>query len=187
MITTIILNATPAAGKDISADFIADAYGANHIRFKDSLYEIAAEHAGVPVDWVKEFATDRKLKEIPCHFLYDFTPRQWLIRISEEVIKPAHGNDYFGKATAAKLQDGLNVISDSGFIEEFYPVADASDKVVVVQLYRDGCTFEGDSRNYLNRWEVVNAGASLHVVTNNGTKGSLYRKLMDIVDVEVAL
>ena len=187
MITTIILNAPPAAGKDISADFMADAYGANHIRFKDSLYEIAAEHAEVPVELLKEWATDRELKEVPNDYLFGLTPRQWLIRISEEVNKPAHGNDYFGKATAAKLQDGLNVISDSGFIEEFYPVADASDKVVVVQLYRDGCSFEGDSRNYLNRWEVVNAGASLHAVTNNGTKGSLYHKLIDIVTTEFAL
>lgn len=187
MITTIILNAPPAAGKDLCADFIADAYGANHIRFKDSLYEIAAEHAEVPVEVFKEWATDRKLKEIPLMALLGLSPREWLIRISEEVIKPTHGKDYFGKATAAKLQDGLNVISDSGFIEEFYPVADASNKVVVVQLYRDGCSFEGDSRSYLNSWEVVKAGASLHVVTNNGTKASLYKKLMDIVDIEVAL
>jgi len=45
------------------------------------------------------------------------------------------------------------VYSDSGFNEELSKVVEAvgSDRVIVVQLHRQGTTFNGDSRNYLDR------------------------------------
>jgi len=94
--------------------------------------------------------------------------RQALIKVSEEVIKPNFGKDYFGKATAMSiincdaynLDEDIFYITDSGFIEELDRFVDIVEEqtngcnhvYLLVNLYRDGTSFEkyNDSRSYIN-------------------------------------
>jgi hypothetical protein len=95
---------------------------------------------------------DRDEKEIPRDQLGGRSPRQALIYVSEEVVKPAFGQDYFGRYAAQRLTPGaLHIFSDGGFIKEIQPVIDAvgPENLLLVQLHRDGFSFEGDSRRYI--------------------------------------
>ena len=87
-----------------------------------------------------------------------------MIWVSEEVIKPLFGYNYFGKYLAEEIgvSDSCGVvISDSGFAQELMPILDRDYytfndiEVHVVQLTKDGCTFEGDSRTYLDKRSFV--------------------------------
>lgn len=156
----IVLNGPPGSGKDTIAEFLAKLYGYSHIAFKDELYKEASRVSGLPYSFVKFLATDRKLKDLPnSNFTVsgrNVSPREFLIHVSENIIKPLKGKDYFGIKTAEKADNFSNVvISDGGFEEEFYPLADLASNsnrgLLVVHLFKEGCTFEGDSRKYLTR------------------------------------
>lgn len=156
----IVLNGPPGSGKDTVADFLSANYGFNHIAFKDELYKEAARVSGLPYDFLKFLATDRKLKELPnSNFTLsgrNVSPREFLIHVSENIIKPLKGLGYFGEKTAERADHFDKVaISDGGFEEEFYPLvdlaADSGRPLLVVHLFKEGCSFEGDSRDYLSR------------------------------------
>lgn len=157
----VILNGPPGCGKDTLAEAIGK-YNFIHRSFKKQLYIETARHFGVELEAFIAEATDRKRKEMPWFPLYQYTPqgnlertltpREALIYVSEELIKPTEGKDFFGKAAAeACLKDNVRwaVFSDGGFEEEIEPLVEAFGQVVVVRLHREGYTFEGDSRRYL--------------------------------------
>jgi hypothetical protein len=78
--------------------------------------------------------------------------RQAMIYISELVMKPKFGENYFGVARAKDIVDG-EVATDSscGFIEELPPLIErlGQDNILLIRVHREGATFEGDSRNYI--------------------------------------
>jgi hypothetical protein len=79
--------------------------------------------------------------------------RQAMIKVSEEVIKPVYGKNYFGESAAKTLAEGkLNIFSDSGFMEELIPIRNkvGAENILLIRLIREGCTFKGDSRGYLD-------------------------------------
>lgn len=84
-------------------------------------------------------------------FTFNLSIREALIYVSEVICKPRFGQDYFGLQAAKNLSEGLNVFSDGGFVEELLPVIKevGSDNVLVIRISRKGCSFLGDSRDYL--------------------------------------
>ena len=158
----IILNGPPGCGKDTLASLLAERHGFTHMAFKTALYRATATFFNVDIDAFMEQATCRRRKEMPWHpltmyaktgnLIRTFTPREALIHVSEDVIKPNYGNDYFGKAAA---QDCLNhkaeyaVFSDGGFAEEILPLIELYDRVYILKLYREGFDFDNDSRDYI--------------------------------------
>lgn len=102
--------------------------------------------------------------------------RDFMIWLSEDVIKPMFGNDYFGKAAVNYFQgvietnnSGIFVISDSGFYDESLPIVDyccrqLGSKVHLWQIHRPGKTFEFDSRDYV---DLSNAGVETTVIVND--------------------
>lgn len=173
----IIISAPPNSGKDVAANYISDVHGATHLRFKDQLYSYAAKFAGISFDTMYRVANDRNLKEIPCTMfrIEDewVSPRQWLIHCSETIIKPLRGKSFFGECVAETIRTTDNerfVISDGGFIEELLPLQKEFD-VKVIHLHRDGCSFSGDSRDWL---------PANHGVDNNGTLDELFLELSDV-------
>ena len=160
--TCVILNGPPNSGKDTLADLLT-AYGFKKQEMKARLYEDTANHFDVDLPELKRRATDRILKEEGWYELpYDWellqsmSPREALIHTSETVIKPNHGDDYFGLAAAGKCKldyATLAVFSDGGFEAEIAPLIDAYKNVLIFRLHRDGCTFEGDSRDYLEGFD----------------------------------
>jgi hypothetical protein len=98
--------------------------------------------------------------------------REVLIHMSENVIKPSFGKDAFGKALVSQLPYvGVVFISDSGFPEELQPVINhvGADNVLVVRIQRQGCTFKGDSRNYLEP-DMFEQDVKFIQILNNGTE-----------------
>ena len=191
MKTLICFNAPPNSGKDVSADYLADKYDLPHLRFKNEVYWEAAMEAEITIEQMKELAIDRSTKDSPDILFGGLSPRQWLIHVSEELIKPEFGKDYFGHKLADELQDGITVCSDSGFPDELIPVINTADIVYVVRIHRDGCSFDNDSRNYLSDEFLTEHGAYFCDISNNESLTSLYDKLeciyQDVFELELQL
>jgi hypothetical protein len=120
--------------------------------FKDGLIDLTATLMQVDHEWFQYVCANRDWKEEPMESLGGRSPRQALMYVSEEVIKPNFGEDYFGRYAAQRLTpDRLHIFSDGGFVQEILPLIDmvGQENFFLVQLAREGCTFEGDSRRYI--------------------------------------
>lgn len=162
----INLNAPPLSGKDEIAKYFVNKHFAIHMELKATLVNIAVKTAGISRKlW--DALYDRRYKEIPSPFLLVdgkfVSPRQWLIHMSENVIKPTFGQDIFGKILAEKInklslpEDSVIVLSDGGFVEETLPLIDlvGEDNYYIARISRfdeEGKMFEwgNDSRRWLS-------------------------------------
>lgn len=151
---------TGNSGKDHGAEvlckyFYSIGLPAHHKEFKKALFKAVKSAYGIDEEQWKLLYT-RTSKEQPSEFLIyngePISPRQAMINMSENVMKPLFGSDVFGKAAAFDLLEGFNVFSDGGFEEEIEPLINEVGKsnILIIKISRDGCTFEGDSRNYID-------------------------------------
>lgn len=147
----IIFNGPPSSGKDFGAFHVKKKYHAQHLQMKDKLISITCEIYSISrKQWDAMYT--RKEKERPQKLLEGKTPRQAIIHVAEKIIKPNFGLNYFGKATAKRLRNGLNVVSDGGFTEEaieFYKKIGA-DNLFVIRVFSPNCTWGDDSRSYFD-------------------------------------
>ena len=150
----ILLNAPPNSGKDTIADELVRSLGFIKKEFKTSLYEAYFNYHHVPesmVNILMNYFTSRELKDTPTELFNNKTPRQALIDFSEKVYKPLHGKDVFAKAAIEGLDANKHyVFSDCGFTEEVDSLAKSDIPLLLIQLDREGCTFDNDSRKYIN-------------------------------------
>jgi len=176
-----IMNGPPNSGKDYAAKVITNKIeGAVHLEFKKALRELAHHIATVALGPnanalrdVKavsngiEYGIDKTLKDtVTVDFYGNRTWRQFLIWISETVMKPIFGEDIFGRAAAKLVQEtdaSVIVFSDGGFQVEVDVLGKIEGvTVVVVQLERAGCEWGNDSRGYVEAdgqhpWVIINA------------------------------
>lgn len=151
MTKVIILNAPPCTGKDETAKFLCTAMNTRHAEFKKKLFELTKAIFCVSDEVWDELYT-REHKELPTDILRGYSPRGALIYVSESIIKPNFGQDYFGYAAASELEDGqITVFSDGGFANELLPIVDkiGDENVLVIRIHMDGHDFSADSRRYL--------------------------------------
>lgn len=153
----IVLNGPPGAGKDTLALALNKAVGMRTLSFKKPMWEIAEALLGsLKFEEFCDLYHDRATKEQPQAWLAGLSPRQFFIHISENVAKPLFGDEYFGLRLKEDYDDiilsgdSMAVVSDGGFSTELFPFIKAHEEVVVFRLYREGYSFGGDSRNYLN-------------------------------------
>lgn len=171
----IILNGPPGSGKDTIQEYITTEMNGHHewfaARVKGVLFKQAVNIAQVSdEDWFDRYNTPG-LKEVGWDVLGGLSQREFLIKISEQWVKPVFGKDFYGiKAAEQTLQvvsQGVNVIfSDGGFQEEFDVMSDilGAENILLVHLHREGCDFRNDSRDYIkdhNGW-IIN-------IENDGT------------------
>ena len=150
----VILNGPPNSGKDtIAAAMVeADPEWRRVRRFKEELYRVAAMLYCVPYEDVVEICNDRELKDA-YHDAFGCTPREALIYVSESVVKPHFGDEWFGRKAALSLESGCtHFFSDGGFMAEMNPLLAAvgENNFLLVTLVRPGCDFSNDSRDYLD-------------------------------------
>ena len=165
MVKIIFLNGPPLVGKD-SIGLALGIYCNNNyrcVKVATPLKEATCNLLGISMEYLEK----NKEKNVELSDEYLITIRQFLIKLSEEFIKPTLGKDIFGKLLLKNLDSfqlkfydyyykskyARIVITDCGFIEECIPVINkfGSQNCVLVKLYdRDGkCNFDNDSRNYL--------------------------------------
>lgn len=179
----IVFNGPPNCGKDVAAKYLTEklndrGYKTHHKEVKENLFKATKACFGVP-DGVWDSFCTRENKEKPNQWLVNggipISPRQALINTSEEVLKPLFGKDVFGIMAANSLEDGINIFSDGGFKEEIECLREAVgyDNFLLVHVYREGCTFEGDSRDY------VYTDSQLMVIRNKGTEQDYLRDVFN--------
>lgn len=203
--TVVLLNGAPASGKDTAAGFLLELFGeGKQLNFKDALYRETAKYFGVDLNEFIKAATDRNTKEAPSRKLFDpasnffvrvlmlllsmirpvgFSPRQALIHVSENIIKPKFGKTFFGNQLAMAVADSIEnifFVADSGFIDEVKPLVESGYIVKVIRIHRDGCTFAGDSRTFLKDEDLKELGIDVVDLDNNGTLEELKDKLLDL-------
>lgn len=175
----VILNGSPGCGKDVAAKemcslFYGDGIPSYHKQFKDRLIDIACAIYGISgCEWNNLYT--REGKEKPYYKLEGMTPREALIHVSEELIKPHYSQDFFGRAAAQSLFEGLNIFSDGGFIEEVRPLVSkvGMGNILIIRIFRDGHTFEGDSRRHL----PTDFGPLVVDIHNDGTEQEFFDKV----------
>jgi len=149
----ILLNGPPSSGKDFAATYIVKTFkNTRQVKFAGILKEKTHALYGFinrPYNYYEE------VKDLPNCDFYGITPRQAYINVSELYFKPTHGKNIFGKILAEELKEYNNkliVISDSGFTEEAEVLIKeyGAHNIILVKIEREGHTFNGDSRSYLD-------------------------------------
>ena len=150
----IILNGPAGVGKDTIGNALAKDYNCIPTSFKRPMFEIAASILGAKA--FSKFITaydDRDQKEIPHDFLGGKTCREFMIWISESVVKPLFGNQQFGKLMSEHIRicdEGFCfVCTDGGFTDEVIRLVEDGHDVTLLRLFMDCKTFAGDSRDYI--------------------------------------
>ena len=161
----ILLNAPPRAGKDTAAaQLMLRQDDFRKLGYEPSVYKFAlplknATHALFGLDCPPD--AFEKSKDIVSPVFMGLSPRQAYIKVSEEMVKPVIGIDFFGQIACNVLRDlsligkdGRNlcfIISDCGFATEVFPLMAEFDEenILVVHIHRENCDFKNDSRDWL--------------------------------------
>ena len=114
----VIFNGPPGSGKDEAASLFKETFGFQNLSFKYQLFKETIAHFEVDKAWFMEGYDDREVKEKKEFALKDMSRREAMIHVSEDIIKPKNGKDYFGRMVAEEIEDGKNyAIADGGFTE----------------------------------------------------------------------
>lgn len=152
MTKLFILNGPAGVGKDTIADIMVETGVAKEkVSFKSPMFDVAKGMlSSDEFDWFIKNYNNRDEKEKPQNILGGKSIREFMIWISESVMKPVFGDDVFGKRLASSLGDGCYICADGGFRSEIYPLINSGVEVTLIRLRRYGYNFDGDSRSYIH-------------------------------------
>lgn len=165
----VFINGPRQSGKDTAVKFLVNEFGCRTYKMAWPMKKAAPYLLGISQDDCDVYFEDPAAKLRPHKAFFGMTPVQWLIWMSEEVMKPKFGSFYFGQIACRELseptQAPFTAFSDSGFREEALPIAETygPKNCLVIQLYRPGKTFDGDSRSYI---ELTDIGVPLIELRN---------------------
>lgn len=116
--------------------------------------------------------------------------REAMIYISEIVVKPRWGQDWFGKERVRKIKKYESVVvvrhseliftDDScAFVDELHPLIEylGQENILLIRIHRDGFTFDGDSRSYIPDGVITNTVD----IYNNATEQEYFYQVKKIV------
>ena len=167
----IITNGPPRSGKDTLCNLILEGITDHDLiplSYKKTLYVGVARRYGLSVEAVYQMNADTLIKDEPSQLFGGKSVRQALIFESENVIKKKYGpqgvaiqtfkllEDEYG---TERLKNAVLYCSDGGFNSELQAAYDyfgiGVEDVYIVRLLREGCSFEGDSREFLDHPDTV--------------------------------
>ena len=155
MAKVIILNAPPRSGKDKIAKLFEDHHGFPVVSFKRPMFNIARGILGETAYQVFLNVYDSDLKDTrKLDMLGGMTCREFMIWISEDIVKPKFGNKHFGWLMSEVLDEMSEdcdtfICSDGGFPDEVEALIDFSHEVHLIRMHREGFDFSNDSRDYI--------------------------------------
>ena len=178
----LLINGPPRSGKDTFFRFVCrQIQSCAEYKMARPLRDIFG--ALFCMNWIEQdIILEEKKDEVIQEF--SMTPREILIMISEEWIKPAFGDHFLGvigKARIRKMKEDVIVITDSGFDYEIEPLVDefGYDNVYLVQLSRPDSTFENDSRSYIKTDTVK--PTNIAIINNNGDLAEYKNKITAVL------
>ena len=178
------LNGPPRSGKDTAGKLLSQMLGCKTLKFAAPLKLMAHAMMAVLRGDTNVAGVDayEDCKDEPHDDFLGKTPREVYIAVSEQLCKPLWGEDFFGRLMRdriSKLVDAGEravVITDAGFKEEIEFIANCYG-TEVLQVFRPGSGFEGDSRGWV---ECENAG--VRTVTNYGSIGRLRVEVAGVLE-----
>lgn len=150
----VFINGPTRSGKDTAALIAVKHFGARTYKMAAPLKNAVSAFFGLD-GYEERHLYETDAKDQKCDRLFGHIPRQVLIDFSERWAKPLFGSDVFGRHAIRFIQEPtqapFTVISDSGFRSEAEPIVGwlGARRCLLIQLSRPGCTFEGDSRSYI--------------------------------------
>lgn len=155
----VVLNGPLGSGKSTIGRMLTE-------EFKVRVPKVTQDYFAAPMKHFISTALGEKYqdmnKEKARPELNGYSVRQFMIHLSEEVMKPRYGDDCFARWLTHRVlkspQDVPNIviIDDLGFEVELH----ALDNVYLVRVERAGHDFKGDSRGF--------CGVPNYTLTNNG-------------------
>ena len=152
----ILLNGPPSSGKDTAAMFMKKYLPGSVREYKISTTLKSGLQTLLGLeqeDWNRMLAYGAKDEpQLPL----DITPREALIKLSEDYMKVLFGEDIFGHIAVRRLKRMVSadhiLITDIGFTYEVIPILEefGSKKIRILKLSRPNCNYKKDSRSYLN-------------------------------------
>lgn len=198
MAPIVLLNGPPGSGKDLIAGQLSSTLDVQTCEAKQALYtkffDYYAEQQrlhGLPETfltqdardaWKATYLQDRTRKDAPCDDLPNrITPREGMIYVAENVIKPKYGASWFAEKLVEDIQKrrataSIVVVSDVGFPEEVQAIVRSScakGGVVLCHVHRAGTTFAGDSRTYVNDPTITKQVDAVIDAFNDSTNGDV--------------
>ena len=179
----LLLNGPPRCGKDTISSALHRFDPIIHEeKFARPLKDTAPLLYGVTRDeWIRKYDTSA-YKDMPSPTFFGKSAREVQIAISENLLKPLHGKDVFGRLLVSRINKlpraeappRLVVVSDSGFRAEAEKVVEevGKDNVFLCRIYRKGCDYSGDSRGYIS---LADIGVREVELQNTGTEDDLAR------------
>jgi hypothetical protein len=184
----ILFNGPRHSGKDTAALRCEAEFQAYHFKLSGPI-KAAVKAMFELKDNTVNFLETIKTQRVPIFFDKSYVDCQ--ISFSEDWVKPFFGEYTFGILAARHVQrhmldnpnQELYVCSDSGFAAEAQPLIDlfGADNVLLVKPHREGKTFTGDSRSYIELDDVTTVS-----ITNNGTIDEYHRMVDHLTAVWLA-
>jgi hypothetical protein len=177
----VIFNGPPRSGKDTCAEFLATGMYYRSMKLAAPLK--LATHALYGLWPIPDNYFEKTKDDANPEFM-GLSPRQAYIKVSEELVKPILGDDWWARVLVNRIKaedtDRI-VLSDCGFTQELEVLAEAfgPESLLLFRLHREGCDFSKDSRSYMYPGESI---AQIDVY-NNRTLADLKADVMSGFDV----
>lgn len=181
-----LFNGPPGCGKDTAVEFLLE-----HINFgvlERMSFPNKRAWAGTvnaPIDEKGNVTYWESIKDEPHWVLGDRTYRNWQQDFAEKFMKPHYGEDIFAKLFVLRNEERhpftTILVPDCGFeVEVDYLVKEWSGRhrIFLVRIQRDGKTFAGDTRGYLEGRNLP--PNRVYTVFNNRTLEDFKRSILQI-------
>lgn len=193
MVKIILFNGPPSCGKDTLANMIAAKLEADMHKVYVEKFAAPLKRAACAIYCNGDNALFAE-QDLPQNknkvnnLFFGKSCREVQIATSEVFLKQLHGSRVFGQLLASTIRqkskklDDIFLISDSGFRDEAEELVDqfGEGNVLLIKLFREGTTFEGDSRSYIDLSDLL---VEQHEVTNeNNNPVSGMQLCLDIIN-----